>query len=119
MEEDGEDYSNWISDVIDDHKGKNIKAVSSYLLLILSEKFTSSELATNIIKYLIELMDFGIKGSNIDTIGQYTKISPADNIFKLSNLEYHIETSLLIFSILAPVIIRSDHLKYIKFNTVI
>lgn len=111
MEEDGEEYSNWISDVIDDHKGKNIKAVSSYLLLILSEKFTSSELATNIVKYLIELMDFGIRGSNIETISQYTKINPSDNIFKFSNLEFHIETSFLIFSILAPVIVRSDDLK--------
>lgn len=111
MEEDGEEYSNWISDVIDDHKGKNIKAVSAYLLLILSEKFTSSELATNIVKYLIELMDFGIRGSNIETISQYSKINAADNIFKFSNLEFHIETSFLIFSILAPVIVRSDDLK--------
>jgi hypothetical protein len=108
MKEDGEEYSNYLSDVINDHKGKNIKAVSAYLLLILSEKYISSNLASNIITYLIELMDFGIKGSNVDTLSQYTKINPNDNLFKLASLEYHIESSLLIFSILAPVIIRSD-----------
>jgi hypothetical protein len=110
MNEDGEEYSNYISDVINDHKGKNIKAVSAYLLLILSEKYTSSNLATNIITYLIEVMEFGIKGSNIDTFSQYNKINPNDNIFKIASLEYHIELSLLMFSILAPVIIKSDDL---------
>jgi hypothetical protein len=40
MNEDGEEYSKYISDVINDHKGKNIKAVNVYLLLILSENYT-------------------------------------------------------------------------------
>jgi hypothetical protein len=110
MKEDGEEYSNYISDVIYDHKGKNIKAVSAYLLLILSEKYISSNLAANVITYLVELMDFGINGSNVDTFSKYAGINPNDNIFKLSSLEYHVESSLLVFSILAPVIIKSDKL---------
>lgn len=56
-------------------------------------------------------MDFGIKGSNVETLSQYPKLNPNDNIFKISSLEYHIETSLLIFAILTPVVIGENKLK--------
>ena len=38
MKEDGEDYSNYMSDIIYDHKSKTIKGVSAYILLTLCEK---------------------------------------------------------------------------------
>jgi hypothetical protein len=110
--DEGEEYSNYISDVTNEHKGKTIKAVSAFLLFTLSDKYTSTKLAEKIILYLIELMDFGIKGSNVDTLSQYTKLNPNDNLFKISSLEFHIETSFLIFSILTPVVMGENNLKY-------
>ena len=114
MKEDGEDYSNYMSDIIYDHKSKTIKGVSAYILLTLCEKYTTSNILNYVISYCTELIDFDIKGSNIETISNYKFINPNDNIFKLLDVEHHIELSLLVFSILSPEIIKFENIKYYR-----
>lgn len=98
MIEEGEDYSNFISDVIDDHKTKTIKSVSGYLLQNLSEKYDG--FANYLSSYCMQLVDFCVKGGDFANISQYHLLNSEDRIFKLTTIEFQIETSFLIFCIL-------------------
>jgi hypothetical protein len=109
MKEDGEEYSNYISDVLNDHKSKTIKAISAYLLQIMCEKY--SGLNSYITNYCIQLMDFQIKGADGSILNSYDHITVDDVIFKLADAERQIETSLLIFSILTTQVIKNEHLQ--------
>jgi hypothetical protein len=108
MKEDGEEYSNYLSDVIHDHKSKTIKAVSAYLLQILCDKY--SGLNTFVIQYCTQLVDFQIKGANPETLPNYDHLTPEDVILLVS-AEKQIETSLLVFSILTTHVIKHENLQ--------
>lgn len=98
MIEEGEDYSNFISDIIDDHKTKTIKSVSGFLLQNLSERYDG--FANYLCTYCMQLVDFSIKGADFATISHYNLLNSEDRIFKLTSMEFQIETSFLIFCIL-------------------
>ena len=98
MIEEGEDYSNFITDIIDDHKTKTIKSVSGFLLQNLSEKYDG--FANYLCTYCMQLVDFCVKGADFANISQYNLLSGEDRIFTLTSMEFQIETSFLIFCIL-------------------
>jgi hypothetical protein len=109
MKTEGEDYSTYLSDVINDHKSKTIKAVSSYLLQVMCEKHHA--LSVFVINYCLELSDFQIKGADVSTFTNYKNIGVDDVIFKLTDAEHQIETSFLIFCALTGQVIKHDELK--------
>jgi hypothetical protein len=106
MKEDGEEYSNYLSDVINDHKSKTIKSVSSYSVQVMCDKYNGLGLFS--VSYCIQLMDFQIKGADATALPNYDLLSADDLIFKLADAERQIETSLLIFSILTSDVIKNE-----------
>lgn len=124
MKEDGEEYSNYISDIIEEHKSKTIKSVAAFILQNMSNKYDG--FGNHIITYCTQLVDFGIQGGNMSNIQQYPYLTAEDRIFTLSSVEYQIEASLLLFSILANHILKYDILEKslkdlitVNFNTLL
>jgi hypothetical protein len=109
MKEDGEEYANFISDVIDDHKSKKIKSVTAFLLQNMCEKYDG--FTSFIVNYCIQLVDFGIRGADVNTIAQYNLLTAGDRIFTLAGVEYQIETSILVFCIATSSIFKQENVQ--------
>lgn len=109
MKEDGEEYSNYISDVIDDHKSKTIKSVTAFLLQNMCDKYDG--FTTYIVNYCIQLVDFGVRGCDVNILPNYNLLTSTDRIFSLSSLEYQIETSILVFCIATSSIFKQENIQ--------
>lgn len=108
MKEEGEKYAHYINDVIEEHKSKTIKTMSSFVIISMCDKFDG--LGTYLITYMAQLVDYVVKGSDNNNLANYNLLNANDRILNFSNSEYQIETSLLLFCILQEPIFKSPNL---------
>jgi hypothetical protein len=101
MNEDGEEFSNYINDIIDDKKSKNIKTGSAGLLQTLCSLYDG--LLSYIVNYCIQVIGFNISEGNIESLNNENNtslLSSNDQVLKLLNNELQLETVFFILSVL-------------------
>lgn len=77
MKLEGEEHHNLLVDYIFHHKTKNFKTSASFLLNKLCEKYDG--LASFVINFCFELLDFCMNGSIMDSLNKYSILSLAQN----------------------------------------
>ncbi len=98
MKTEGESYSNYLNNVIDDHKEKNIKNICGVLLQSFCSKITG--FSNFIFSYIGELLDYNF--NQIDSFNNYSFLKKEDVIFALNiSNEYQIDLGIFTYCILA------------------
>lgn len=110
MRTEGESYSSYLNNIIDDHKTKNIKSICSYLLQTFSNKFDG--FSSYIFGYANELLDLNFNFDQIkdqDSFKNYNYIKKDDILFRLNlSNEYQVDLGLFIYCILAIKTLKSN-----------
>jgi hypothetical protein len=105
LKHEGAEYSKIINDVLEDHKFKKIKPITSYVLKAICDNYSGT--ARFITEYCVELISLGTQTLSID---KCRYIKPDDKILKINNTILQLETSLLILCVIADEIIRNYEL---------
>jgi len=109
MKTDGQSYANFIDNIIDDHKTKNLKSICSFLLQN-SCKYING-FTGFIINYLCELIEFNL--NQLNSFEKFTYLKNEDIIFKLNiSNESQIDIAFFVFSILTHKIIKNQNYMY-------
>ena len=106
MKTDGQTYANYIDNIIEDHRTKNLKSICSFLLQTSCKSLNG--FTTFILSYLNELLEFNL--SQLNSLEKFNFLKPDDIIFKLNiSNEYQIDLVFFVFSILTDKIIKSQN----------
>lgn len=108
MKTDGQTYANYIDNIIEDHRTKNIKSIASF---ILQSSCKSINGFTNyILGYLGEMLEYNL--SQMNSFEKFSFWKHDDVIIKLNiSSEYQIDLAFLGYSILTDKIIKKQ--KYV------
>ena len=106
MKTDGQSYANYIDNIIEDHRTKNLKSICSYLLQTSCRSingFTSYMLG-----YLNELLEFNL--SQLNSFEKLNLLKADDVIFKLNiSNEYQIDLVMFVYSIITDNVIKNQN----------
>lgn len=106
MKSDGQTYANYIENIIEDHRTKNIKSICSYILQNSCKNLMG--FTTFILNYLFELLDFNL--SQLNCFENFAYLKQDDLIFKLNiSNEYQIDLVFFVYSILTDKIIKNQN----------
>jgi hypothetical protein len=106
MKSDGQSYANYIENIIEDHRTKNIKSICSFILQNSCKNLAGF---TNfLLNYLFELMELNL--NQINCFEKFTTLRQDDIIFKLNVCnEYQIDLVFFIYCILTDKIIKNKN----------
>lgn len=106
MKTDGQTYANYIDNIIEDHRTKNLKSICGFLLQNSCKSL--SGFTTFILGYLNELLEFNL--SQLNSFDKFHFLKSDDVIFKLNiSNEYQIDLVFFVFSILTEKIIKNQN----------
>ena len=105
MKTDGQTYADYIDNIIEDHRTKNLKSICSFILQ--SSCKSLNGFTTYILAYLNDLLEFNL--SQLNSFEKFNFLKPDDVIFKLNiSNEYQIDLVFFVFSILTDKILKNQ-----------
>jgi len=106
MKTDGQTYANYIDNIIEDHRTKNLKSICSYLLQTSCKSIHGFTIY--LLGYLNELLEFNL--SQLNSFDKYNFMKADDVIFKLNiSNEYQLDLVFFVYSIISDKVIRSQN----------
>lgn len=103
---DGQTYANYIDNIIEDHRTKNLKSICSYLLQTSCKSING--FTSYILGYLNELIEFNL--SQLNSFEKFNVLKADDVIFKLNiSNEYQLDLVFFAYSILTDKVIKNQN----------
>jgi hypothetical protein len=105
MKTDGQTYANYIDNIIEDHRTKNLKSICSFILQNSCKSING--FTSYILGYLNELLEFNL--SQLNSFENFNFIKANNIIFKLNiSNEHLIDLVFFVYSILTDKILKNQ-----------